>query len=97
MQRYLTRWIMAVAMSVALVACSQNDAGVTAAVKTRLAADDTVKAYQINVDTHRKVVTLSGTVDNAAVQAQAVKIARETEGVVSVVDNINVSNAGGGR
>jgi urea transporter len=33
------------------VACAQTDAGITSAVKTKLAADDTVKAYQVDVFT----------------------------------------------
>ena len=41
------------------VACSQTDAGITTAVKSKLAADDTVKAYKVDVDTQNKVVTLS--------------------------------------
>ena len=44
-------------------ACSQSDAGITTAVKSKLAADDTVKAYRIDVDTKDKVVTLKGNVD----------------------------------
>jgi hyperosmotically inducible periplasmic protein len=75
------------------VACAQTDAGITTKVKTKLAADDTVKAYQIDVDTKDKVVTLSGNVDNPAAKDQAVAIARSTEGVADVVDNITV---GGG-
>jgi len=75
------------------VACAQTDAGITTKVKSKLAADDTVKAYQIDVDTKDKVVTLSGNVDSAAAKDQAVAIARGTEGVADVVDNITV---GGG-
>jgi hyperosmotically inducible protein len=75
------------------VACAQTDAGITTKVKSKLAADDTVKAYQIDVDTRDKVVTLSGNVDNPAAKDQAVAIARGTEGVADVVDNITV---GGG-
>lgn len=75
------------------VACAQTDAGITTKVKSKLAADDTVKAYQIDVDTKDKVVTLSGNVDNPAAKDQAVAIARGTEGVADVVDNITV---GGG-
>ena len=75
------------------VACAQTDAGITTKVKSKLAADDTVKAYQIDVDTKDKVVTLSGNVDSAAAKDQAVALARGTEGVADVVDNITV---GGG-
>jgi len=75
------------------VACAQTDAGITGKVKSKLAADDTVKAYQIDVDTKDKVVTLSGTVDSPAAKDQAVALARGTEGVADVVDNITVKTA----
>ena len=72
------------------VACSETDAGVTTKVKAKFAADDTVKAYQINVDTDRKIVTLKGVVETDAAKMQAVRLARETEGVSSVVDQLTV-------
>ena len=75
------------------VACAQTDAGITGKVKSKLAADDTVKAYQIDVDTKDKVVTLSGNVDSQAAKDQAVALARGTEGVADVVDNITVKTA----
>lgn len=73
-----------------LVACGQTDAGTTAKVKSQLAADDTVKAYLINVDTKEQVVTLTGTVDTAEAKERAVTIARGTEGVRDVVVAIDV-------
>jgi len=72
------------------VACSQTDAGITSAVKTKMAADNTVKASEINVDTHNHVVTLNGTVGSNAEKERAVMIARNTKGVTSVVDNLTV-------
>jgi hypothetical protein len=73
------------------VACSQSDAGITTAVKSKLAADDTVKAYKVDVDTHNKVVTLSGDVDTSAQREHAVMIARNTKGVADVIDQLRVS------
>ena len=73
------------------LACSQTDAGITTAVKSKLAADDTVKAYQIDVDTMNKVVTLSGEVETPAQREQAVTIARNTRGVADVIDNMRVN------
>ncbi len=84
--------LSAAALAVA-IACSQSDPGVTTAVKSKLAADDTVKAYQIDVDTKDRVVTLSGSVENAAQKEQAVRIARQTEGVRDVTDQITVNPA----
>lgn len=73
------------------VACAQSDAGITTAVKSKLAADDTVKAYKVDVDTANKVVTLSGEVDNDAQRAHAVMIARNTDGVADVIDQLRVN------
>jgi len=72
------------------VACGQTDAGITTAVKSKLAADDTVKAYEINVDTRDHVVTLTGEVQSSAARDQALRLARETNGVRDVVDRLRV-------
>ena len=73
------------------LACSQTDAGITTAVKSKLAADDTVKACKVDVDTHNKVVTLSGEVDTQAQRTHAVMIARNTDGVADVIDELRVN------
>jgi osmotically-inducible protein OsmY len=84
--------LLAILAAVAFaIACAQTDAGITGKVKTKFAADDTVKAYQIDVDTKDKVVTLSGNVDSQAAKDQAVALARGTEGVADVVDNITLA------
>jgi hyperosmotically inducible protein len=67
-------------------ACGQTDSGITSAVKSKLSADDTVKAYRIDVDTKDRVVTLRGEVDSAAARDRAVQLARSTDGVRDVVD-----------
>jgi hyperosmotically inducible protein len=82
--------LISAASLVITAACSQSDAGITTAVKTKMAADDTVKASEINVDTHNHVVTLNGTVGSQAEKERAVLIARDTKGVSSVVDDITV-------
>lgn len=86
-------WIAAALVAVLSVACGQTDAGITTAVKTKLAADNDVKAYQIDVDTNNKVVTLSGTVDTPTAKTRAVEIAKATDGVANVVDNVTVNAA----
>ena len=73
------------------VACSASDPGITTAVKSKLAADDTVKAYQIDVDTAGGVVTLSGAVETQAAKDRAVQLARETDGVSRVDDRLTVN------
>ena len=80
----------AAVLAFATVACSQTDPGITTAVKSKLAADDLVKAYRIDVDTKDNVVTLSGEVDTPAVKARAVELAKSVDGVADVVDNTTV-------
>lgn len=75
------------------VACAQTDPGITTAVKAKFAADSTVKAYQIDVDTASGVVTLTGIVEAPAAKEQAVILARGTDGVKDVVDHITVNQA----
>ena len=85
--------LVAAAGMVVTVACGQTDAGITTNVKTKLAADDTVKAYQVDVDTQNHVVTLSGAVENAAAKERALMLARDTDGVRDVIDQITVNEA----
>lgn len=93
MQSKMGRSVITTTIVVFMAACAQTDAGITTAVKSRLAADDEVKAYQIDVDTNEKVVTLSGNVDTAGAKTRAAEIARNTDGVANVVDNIQVTGA----
>lgn len=73
------------------VACAETDPGITTAVKSKLAADDVVKSYRIDVDTRDHVVTLSGAVDTPAARTRAVELARGTDGVRDVVDQLTVT------
>lgn len=73
------------------VACGQTDAGITTAVKSKLAADDMVKAYQVDVETDNNVVTLRGDVETVAQKERAVLIARDTDGVADVIDQLRVN------
>jgi osmotically-inducible protein OsmY len=67
------------------------DAGLTAKIKAKMALDDSVTAATIDVDSDGSVVTLSGRVSSDAERARALQLARETEGVTSVVDRLSVS------
>ena len=75
------------------VGCSQSDPGITTAVKAQLAADELVKARNINVDTRNHVVTLTGTVQSQQEETKALQITRNTRGVADVVDNITVGSS----
>jgi hypothetical protein len=83
--------LVSAAAMVFTVACAQTDAGVTTSVKAKLAADDMVKAYQVDVDTSDFVVTLRGDVETAAQKEHAVMIARNTDGVRDVIDQLRVN------
>ena len=91
MLRRATSLLGIAAFVVSMAACSQSDPGITTAVKSKLAADDTVKAYKIDVDTKDAVVTLKGTVDNTEAKTRAVEVARSTKGVTDVIDQLNVA------
>jgi len=66
------------------------DASITSAVKTKLLGDTQVGGLKIDVDTKDNVVTLTGVVKNAAEKAEAVRLARTTSGVKSVVDKLTI-------
>ena len=89
----LQRLAALVGVAALTVACAQTDAGITTNVKSKMAADDSVKALEINVDTKNGVVTLTGDVDSAIAKERAVQIARTTDGVREVVDNITVTES----
>ena len=64
------------------------DASITSAVKTKLLGDPKVAGLKIDVDTKDNVVTLTGTVKSAAEKAEAIRLAKNTTGVKSVVDKL---------
>ena len=94
MSRQRIRGIAVAVMTALCLGCSASDAGITTAIKSDLAADQEVKAYQIDVDTKDKVVTLTGTVDTPRAKTRAVEIARLQKGVFQVMDNVTVTAAG---
>lgn len=67
-----------------------GDAETTARVRAALGADTIVGGLGIGVATLRGDVKLSGSVDNTAQIGQALKVARATEGVLSIQDELNV-------
>ena len=67
------------------------NASLTSKIKTKMALDDTIEAFEIDVDTDGGAVTLSGTVDTEAQRARALQLARETDGVTTVVDRLRVA------
>lgn len=69
-----------------------DDATVTARVKARFAKDDVVSALQVEVETTKGIVVLTGNVDSKAERDRAIKIAREVPDVRSVRDRMTIQN-----
>ena len=67
-----------------------DDAALTTRVKAKFAADPTVSAMAISVETMKGTVQLSGFAKSADEKAMAEKLARETSGVVAVRNDIAV-------
>ncbi|HTL46382.1 MAG TPA: BON domain-containing protein [Vicinamibacterales bacterium] len=65
----------------------------TTKVQAKFFADKDVKGHHVNVDTKDGVVTLSGTVDSQAARDRAEQIARNTDGVKDVRDNLAVASS----
>lgn len=66
------------------------EAALTTKVKSKVALDDTLDGSRIKVSSDDGRVTLTGTVINEAQHARALALARETEGVAEVVDQLSV-------
>ena len=67
-----------------------DDSVITTKVKARLAQDDVLKAYEINVKTYRGVVQLRGFVDSQMTIDKASQLAGGVEGVKSVKNDLIV-------
>lgn len=67
-----------------------NDAAITTAVKAKLASDKAITLTRIDVDTTQGVVALNGVADSAAMKQRAEDLARQVNGVRSVVNNLQV-------
>ena len=94
-QTAIAQSVLATSLLVSLVACAPtptregtgeyiDDSLITSKVKAAFAADPTVKATQVQVETFKGTVQLSGFVDNQESARRAVEIARGVNGVKSV-------------
>lgn len=93
--------ILSGVMIAALVACAPtatregtgeyiDDTLITGKVKAALAADPDVKATEINVETFKGNVQLSGFVNSPENVQKAVELTRQIEGVKSVKNDMRV-------
>ena len=67
-----------------------GDGTITARVKTALVNDPEVGRFQIEVETFRGVVMLSGEVDSAASEARVVAVARSVDDVREIRSSIRI-------
>lgn len=67
-----------------------TDSWITTKVKAALVDDPTVKATEVNVETFKGRVQLSGFVSNSAAIPQAARVARRIEGVTFVQNDIRL-------
>jgi hyperosmotically inducible protein len=68
-----------------------EDTMITTKVKTKLTTDRVKNLVSVNVDTKNGVVHLKGTVPNEQAKAEAERLAKDTDGVISVTNDIKVS------
>src|ERR1044072_5933506 len=69
-----------------------TDALITSRVSARFVDEDALKNSDISVDTNDHIVTLKGTVPTSAGRARAGVVARQTEGVRRVINNLIVGS-----
>jgi len=67
-----------------------DDARITAMIQSKYFTDDRIKGRRITVTSNGGVVTLSGEVADETEHAQALLLARGTDGVTQVVDRLKV-------
>jgi len=97
--------VLAGLMTTTMIACSAtstrpstgqmlDDSVVTAKVKAALIQDPVTKAHQINVETFKGEVQLSGFVDDNEARTRALQVARDIEGVKNVTDAMEMRSPG---
>ena len=93
--------IMLAASVVSMVGCAStpkqegtgqyfDDSAITAKVKAAIFADADLKVAEINVETFKGIVQLSGFVRSRADELKAVQVARGVGGVKSVKDEMSL-------
>jgi len=67
-----------------------TDAWILGKVKAQFVGEDVLKGSDINVDCDKHIVRLRGTVVTAAAKARAITIAKTTDGVDHVIDELTI-------
>lgn len=69
-----------------------SDAWITTKVTAKLTVDPELNPFEIDVDTDDRTVLLSGMVETEQQRQEAAKLARDTEGVRNVVNQIRIGD-----
>ena len=67
-----------------------NDKWLVSKIKSKLIAEPEIRSLNIDVDVDKGVVTLTGIVGSRFEKKRAIELAKATEGIVRVVDNLRV-------
>ncbi|MGB4811459.1 MAG: BON domain-containing protein [Methylophilaceae bacterium] len=100
--KYITNIILAITM-MTLLACAStakhegtgeyiDDSVITTKVKAAVLNDETLKSAEINVETFKGIVQLSGFVSSEADIARAAEVARGVKGVTSVKNDMQLKH-----
>ena len=101
MSKYLSAVFLAATLGSVVVGCAStsksegtgqyiDDSVITAKVKAALVDDPTTKATEINVETFKGVVQLTGFVSSQAAANRAVELASRVNGVTSVKNDMRL-------
>jgi len=104
MLKTILKWLSLASLTFFLAACAAtdttrstgeytDDTAITARVKLAFVNDEQVSAMDIQVETFRGVVQLSGFADSREVANRAATIARGVEGVKDVRNDIRVRSS----
>jgi hyperosmotically inducible protein len=100
LSKYLSAFFLAIAL-VSVVGCAStstkegtgeyvDDSAITTKVKAAIFNEPTLKSTEINVETFKGVVQLSGFVSSKAAENKAVELARNVGGVKSVKNDMRL-------
>ena len=90
--------VMAVVMAIGACTTTQSpgrqvdDNAIHAAIKAKLTADRFSNIVNVDINVTNGIVTLAGEVPNTQVKMEAEKEARSVDGVVKVINNLQVKN-----
>lgn len=67
-----------------------DDAAINTSINSKLLGAKGVKTFDINVDTYRGVVTLSGFVPSSKIKYKIIKLSKNTQGVKRVISKLKI-------